>query len=223
MDIDRSIQQDVQEELRWEPSVDEAGIGVSVQDGIVMLTGEVATFGEKHRAEKATQRVRGVRAVANDLTVKLLPTFQKTDGQIAEAALKALELTVSVPREGVKVVVRNGEVFLEGEVDWDYQRKAAQRAIRDLQGVKGVVDRLAVRPRLLSKDLKQKISTAFHRSAQIDAEHVKVEVDGSKVTLRGTVSSWAEKKEAERAVWGAPGVTSVQNLLVIESKVTALF
>ena len=220
MDTDRRIQEDVREELGWEPSIDEAGLGVAVHDGIVTLTGEVATFGEKHRAEKAAQRVSGVRAIANDLIVKVFAGAQKSDAQIADAAATALALTLSVPGDAVKVVVRNAEVFLEGDVDCEYQRKAAERAVRDLQGIRGVINRLALKPPALG-DIKRRITTALHRNAQIDAEQIAVEVEGGRITLRGKVSSWTEKKQAERAAWAAPGVTSVQNMLSVESRIAA--
>jgi osmotically-inducible protein OsmY len=223
MDEGRRIQKDVEDELAWEPSIDEANIGVAVNNGIVTLSGQVVTYGERYRAENAALRVRGVRAVANDLAVEIGPKLQRTDAEIAQSALTAIGLMVSVPKDRIQVVVRNGEVTLEGDVEWDYHRKAAGRAVRDLAGVKKVINLLALKPRVTANDVKRKITAAFHRSAQLDADHVQVEVDGRHVTLRGTVSSWEEKRDAERTAWSAPGVGDVRNLLVIQSPVGAAY
>jgi osmotically-inducible protein OsmY len=223
MDTDLRIRKDVEDELAWEPAIDEANIGVAVDNGIVSLTGEVASYGQKHRAEKAALRVRGVRAVANDLVVEVAPHLRRTDAEVARSALTAIGLMVPLPEDRIKVVVRDGEVTLEGDVEWDYHRKAAARAVRDLAGVKKVNNLITLRPNVAARDLKRKISAAFHRSAQLDAQHVEVEVEESRVILRGTVSSWDEKVRAEQTAWSAPGVTDVRNLLAIHSRIPTAF
>jgi osmotically-inducible protein OsmY len=221
MDTDRRIQKDVQDELAWVPYIDEAKIGVSAENGVVTLAGEVGSFTQKYKAEDAALRVKGVRAVANDLIVEIVGPHKKTDTEVAQSALTALGLSVSIPRDQVKVVVRAGVVTLEGEVEWDFQRQAASRAVRDLAGVGGVVNMIKVKPRLAPRDVKKKITDAFHRSAQFDSDRITVEVDGSRVTLRGTAASWSEKKDAERAAWASPGVLDVHNLITIETRAVA--
>ncbi len=212
---DAQLQRDVMDELKWEPSVDAAHIGVSVKEGIVTLTGHVSSYAEKYAAERAAKRVHGVEAVANELDVKLPGSSRRTDEDIAAAAVGALRSNLDVPADKIKVSVSSGWVTLEGEVEWQYQKMAAESAVRYLPGVLGLSNRITVTPRVSPGELKSKIEGALKRSAEMDARRITVEVEGSKVILRGTVRSWAEKEEAAREAWAAPGVTSVENLIVV--------
>ena len=217
MRADSDIKRDVEEELKWEPNVDATDIAVAVKNGVVTLTGFVRSYAHKLAAERATKKVAGVVGLANDIEVRLPGADARPDPEIAREIAAELKLWLPYSAEHIKAVVKNGWVTLEGEVEWNYQRDHAERAVRGIKGVNGVSNLIRLKPRATPSptEIKHKIEEAFRRSALVDANRVTVEASGGEVMLRGTVRSWAERQEAERAAWAAPGVIRVDNRITV--------
>ena len=209
---DTQLHDSVQRQLEWDPEIEAGNLAVIASEGVITLTGFVHSFGAKLAAERSVKRVQGVRGVANEIRVVL--HTERTDTDIAKGAVHGLRAHANVPI-GVTATARNGLIILEGTVEWMFQKEAAGFAVTHLDGVKGVSNQIAVKPSVSAGQVKVDIDAALHRCADVDAQHVRVSVDGSIVTLSGQVSSWHETQEAERAAWAAPGVTRVENLIVV--------
>ena len=215
MKSDKQLQHDVLAELEWEPSIEASQIGVAAADGVITLTGQVGTYLEKTKAEDVSKRVYGVRAVANDIAVKIGGQHARSDAEIATAALNSLKWDADVDDEKIKITVRDGWVTLEGQATWKYHSDAADRDVRVLTGVRGVTNKIALVSPVRIADVQKKIEDAFRRSADLDARRVEVHATDGRIVLRGNVRSWAERAEAQQAAWAAPGVVNVENNLVV--------
>ncbi len=220
MRTDLELMQNVLDELEWEPGIEASRISVDVKNGLVTLSGFVNSYGEKVLAERAVKKVNGVRAVLEEIEVKILGLNKRTDQDIAAMALNNLKWNTQVPEDKIKMKIEDGWVTLEGKVEWNYQKEATVNAIRTLAGIRGITNRIQVEVKLEPQSIKGKIKSALERSASLDAEHIHVLVDGRKVILNGAVQSWAEKKQAKEAAWAAPGVTAVEDN--IEVKLTKM-
>jgi osmotically-inducible protein OsmY len=215
MRSDIDIKRDVEDELRWDPDIDATDIAVAVKNGVVALTGFVRSYSQKIDAEADAKRVAGVLGVANDIEVRLPGIDERPDPEIARDAITELKGELPYSWDKIRVVAKNGWVTLEGDVEWNYQRDRAEKAIRRVRGVTGVTNSIHLKPRVAPAEIKRKIEDAFRRNALIDASRVTVEANGGEVILRGTVRSWAERQDAEREAWSAPGVTKVDNRIII--------
>lgn len=213
---DAQLQRDVIDELRFDPAVGSAEIGVAVKNGVITLSGQIESYAKKYAAVRAAERVAGVRAIAEELTVVLAKSSHRTDIDLAHAVASTLTWDVQVPEDKVKARVEDGWVWLEGEIEWQYQSIAAERAIHNLTGVRGVTNLLQIKKRPSAPDVKQRIESAFKRHAEIDSKQIAVEAVDGRVTLRGKVRSWAERQDAEFAAWSAPGVTKVDDELLVQ-------
>lgn len=209
------LQKRVLEALDWEPGLDATGIGVAVNGGVITLSGRVVSYSNRFAAERVVKQVHGVKALVNDLEVRLPADATRSDTDLATAAVRALEWDVQVPHRRISLRVAKGWITLEGEAEWQFQREAAERAVRHLLGVRGVSNLITITPKLTPKDLKHRIEAALKRSAEVEAAKITVGTKGGTVVLDGAVHSWAERDAAERAVWSAPGVVAVEDHLLV--------
>ena len=216
MRTDLELQKDVIEELKWESSIKASDIGVSVTNGVVTLSGHVDSFTKKKAAENAALRVAGVSAVAEDIVVRIGATDKKSDTEVAQAIITAIRWNNIIDENKIKVKVESGWVTLEGEVEWSFEKNAIEHTVENLIGVRGVSNLITISSKLKTNDIKQKITAAFHRSATLDANNIIVDSVGNTVILRGVVRSYAEKQDALRVAWNAPGVTKVDNKLIVD-------
>jgi osmotically-inducible protein OsmY len=219
MKTDLDIQQDVMAELLWEPGLRVAEVGASVKNGVVILSGIVDSYYKKVLAEKAAKKVAGVKAVAEEIEVRVPGSKTFSDLDIAEAVLNALKWNSNVDESAIHVKVEKGVLTLDGEAEWNFQKESVQKAVENLMGITSIVNNIRVKNKVSMDDLQEKIGEAFVRSATLDADKIRIEVNGDKVTLSGTVRSFAEKKNAERTVWSSPGVMQVINNLEINSQI----
>ncbi len=215
MRSDSEIEKNVKAELEWDPDLDATDIAVSVKNGVVTLTGFVKSYTDRYEAETAAKRVAGVVAVANDIEVRMPSVDERPDPDIAREAAAAIKSQLPISSEHIKIIVKNGWVTLEGEVEWQYQRQTAENVVRRIKGVKGVSNTILLKPRAEPTEVKRKIQEALRRSAEVDANRIEVEARGGEVILKGTVRSWIEREEAERAAWAAPGVTKVEDRILV--------
>jgi osmotically-inducible protein OsmY len=215
MRTDSDIKRDVEQELRWDPDIDATDVAVSVKDGVVTLSGFMRSYTQKWQAEEDAKRVAGVTALANDIQVRLPAVDQRPDPEIARDAVAELNRWLPYSADRIKVTVSDGWVTLEGEVEWNYQKERAEEAVRRVKGLVGLTNNIKLKPSVTPADVKRKIEEALKRNAEIDASGITVETNGSEVILRGTVRSWAERREAERAAYAAPGVTTVDNQISV--------
>jgi osmotically-inducible protein OsmY len=215
MRSDREIERDVREELNWDPDLDAEDIAISVKDGVVTLAGFTRSYSDRLEAEHAAKRVAGVHAVANDIEVRLPSIDQRPDPDIARDAIASLKAQLPISHENIKVIVKDGWLTLEGTVEWQYQKTTAENAVRKVKGVKGVTNVMSLKPKVEPTDIQRRIQEAFKRNAEVDANRITVETHGSEVILKGTVRSWIEREEAERVAWSAPGITRVEDRIVV--------
>jgi len=213
MKNDLEIQQDVMNQLKWNPFLKASEIGVSIKNGIVTLSGQVDSYAQKIEAEHTVRKVAGVKAIAEDIEIGVSPSYRKSDTEIAASVLNALKWHSAVPEDKLEVKVEDGIVTLGGEVEWEYQRNSARNSVVNLVGVRSVINNIAIKPKASASDVKSKISSALLRTATIDAERIFVEVVGNKVILKGKVRSYTEKEDAEEAAWFAPGIATVESHL----------
>jgi osmotically-inducible protein OsmY len=221
MKTDLEIQKDVMDELKWEPLLTASEIGVAVKQGVVTLSGTVDTFSKKEEAESAAKRVTGVKAVAEDIEVKPFATSKKNDTEVARMIAESLKSHSALQEDKIKIKVEDGWVTAEGLVDWEYQKEAVKNTVKNLTGVVGISNNISVKPSITAKDIKQKIALAFHRSATVDSSKIEIDIQGNKAILTGKVRSWTEKNDAEEATWKAPGITAIENKLIIDTGIYA--